>query len=502
LIGALSLSALLAGLGTLAALQVLFVFYRRSFGRLLEHLRFQSFALLVAAVVAERAGKVPGTDSFWGWIHLLALLVSVDLAYRLLDFFVIGRQRDARGRLAVPKLVRDLGAWILLALTTIFASHAIFGTEYKDIVLPTTVVSAVLGFALQDVLKNIFAGLALQTEAPFDTGDWLVVDGEPRQVLEMTWRTTKMRNNLGIEFAEPNANLANARIENLGSGVVPMGFEVEVSVAYGAPPRQVKDALERAAKSSKAVAVTPEPVGLLTAFGDSGVVYRLRFWSTHVFGVARLLDEVRSRVWYELKRSGFVIPFPIRTVEHKRADKIAADLRAELAGRAAELFSRIDFLVALPPEVRQQLAAVAAHHHYDRGETLVLEGQHGDSLIVLARGSVSVTKSGAEIGASTVSLALLQAGAYLGEMSLLTGAPRSATVTAQEAVETFEIDRAALTPILRSDPRLAEILSRVLAERVAATVARFEDRRDELSRHVAVEESSILSKIRHLFRLD
>ena len=106
--------------------------------------------------------------------------------------------------------------------------------------------AAVLGFAFQDVLKNVFAGLALQTEAPFSTGDWLLVDGQPQQVIEMTWRSTHLRDNLGHDFREPNANLVNARIENLGSGEVEMAFEVEVGVVYGAPPRQVKDALEAA----------------------------------------------------------------------------------------------------------------------------------------------------------------------------------------------------------------------------------------------------------------
>ena len=129
------------------------------------------------------------------------------------------------------------------------------------------------------------------------------------------------------------------------------------------------------------------------------------------------------------------------------------------------------------------------------------EGEPGDSLMLLAHGSVAISKSGEEIGATSVSLATLTAGAYFGEMSLLTGAPRSANITAASAVELFVLDREAIAPVLESDPAIAVTLSRVLAERTAATRARFDNRREELSRQVDTDRLSILSRIRGLFSL-
>lgn len=495
-----SLSSLAAAGGVLAALELGYLLYRRHFQRVLERVRYQLWALLGSALVwvllearvGERLARI---------VTFAFVLVSVDLAFRLVDRFWLGRLRDARGRMAVPKLVRDLVGWLLLVVTVIVAGSAIFDVAAAKFVLPSAVVSAVLGFALQDVLKNVFAGLALQTEAPFDTGDWIVVDGEPRQVLEMTWRATYMRNSLGVDFREPNANIANARIQNLGSGAVPMGFEIEVNVAYAVPPRRVVEALEAAARSSPAVVESPPPIGLLTAFGDSGIVYRVRFWSRQVGGITRLLAEVRRRVWYELRRQGFTIPFPLRTVEYASSRELAEEHAAAHRRRGEELFGRVHVLAALPPEVRTQLAVVATLRHYDAGERLVVEGDHGDSLFVLARGRVSVSKSGTEIGTSSVALATLGPGDCFGEMSLLTGAPRTATVTAQDDVEVLMLDRAALAPVLQQDPSLAETLSRVLAERVAATAALFEDRRDELKRRVVPEHHGLLEKIRDFFRL-
>ena len=129
------------------------------------------------------------------------------------------------------------------------------------------------------------------------------------------------------------------------------------------------------------------------------------------------------------------------------------------------------------------------------------EGEPGDSMMLIVSGTVSVSKSGTEIGAGTVSLATLGKGAYFGEMSLLTGAPRSATVTATEPVESFVLDHEAVAPILANDPALVETLSRVLAERTAATQARFDHRREELARLVDTDRQSIMTRIRGFFGL-
>lgn len=495
--------SLLAAGATLLVLELAYLLYRRRFPRLLERARYQVWAATVAIWLALAFGSDPPSyPRLEIWSHFLFVVQSAYLAWRLIARLWLAQQRDARGRLAVPKLMRDLIGFVVLFVAIVWAGHGILGFEYSKFLLPSAVVSAVLGFALQDVLKNVFAGLSLQNEAPFETGDWLLMDGQPRQVLEMSWRSTRLRDNLGHEFSVPNSDLAAAHLENLGTGNPPMGFEVEVGVVYDAPPREVKDAIERAARLAPVVAAEPPPIGLLTSFGESGVVYRLRFWSSQVHGVARMLDQVRTRVWYELKRSGFAIAFPVRVVEHSSQRDLAEESLAERRARADARFAKVAVLAALPAEARQRLSAGAPLLHFDDGEALVREGEKGDSLLVIERGRVRISKSGVDIGASTVALATLGEGDCFGEMSLLTGAPRSATVVAEGAVDVFVLDRRALTPLLREDPSLAETLSRVLARRVTATVALFEDRREEIRRQAPPEPHSLLEKIRDFFRLD
>jgi small-conductance mechanosensitive channel/CRP-like cAMP-binding protein len=488
--------------GIFVALQVPYLLLRKQFPRLIDRLRYQLLALAVAAIAFFLfGGEEIGYPRAFAIVAFAGAILVVDLLYRLVDRFVLARQRDDRGRQAIPQLVRDLGLWILVALTVVLAGREFLGWDISKLTIQSAVLSAVLGFALQDVLKNVFAGMALQMEQPFDTGDWLEVDAEPRQVMGMTWRSTHLRNSLGIDFREPNANLVASRIKNLGSGIEPSGFAVFVTVERSAPPRRVKETIESGVRTCAGVVAQPPPQALASSFSENGVVYEVRYWTRDVHALTRLRDEVVSRIWYHLQREGFRIPFPVRRVELEPTSKIAADRASWRTRRAAELLARIDLFAPLPAEVRQRLAEGAKLRYYDNGERLVAEGETGDSLFVLARGRVMVTKSGTAIGATSVSLALLREGQCFGEMSLLTGEPRSATITAEGAVEVFVLDRSALAPILEQDPGLAETLSKLLAERVAATAARFEDREEELRRTREHSQDTILQRIRSFFKL-
>ncbi|HPK66838.1 MAG TPA: cyclic nucleotide-binding domain-containing protein, partial [Thermoanaerobaculia bacterium] len=179
-------------------------------------------------------------------------------------------------------------------------------------------------------------------------------------------------------------------------------------------------------------------------------------------------------------------------------DRLA--LEDVLAARLAE----VELFAGLAPAQREQLAASARRLFYDDGERLVREGEPGDSLLVIDRGRVRILKR--DIGTGTASdllLATLGPGEYLGEMSLLTGEPRSASVVSDGGCEVLLLDRAAVAPLLAADPAVAEMLSQLLAERTAATAARLESR---TARAVTPREPTdsglLLRSIRALFGLD
>lgn len=119
---------------------------------------------------------------------------------------------------------------------------------------------------------------------------------------------------------------------------------------------------------------------------------------------------------------------------------------------ARELLARVPFFSeVLDPGELDRLALAARREEFDRGAVIVREGDRGDSLFVIESGSASVTVSG-----RSQTVATLGAGGVIGEMSLLTGAPRSATVAALRPVVAYRIGKAQLQPILDRSPSLYE----------------------------------------------
>jgi CRP-like cAMP-binding protein len=170
-------------------------------------------------------------------------------------------------------------------------------------------------------------------------------------------------------------------------------------------------------------------------------------------------DAVRTNVWYELKRQRITIPFPIRTLHvERRAGRTAQEDQdeARMILRGEALFE------CLSEEQIENLVKQSRVNNFGRGERVIQEGAEGDSMFVLLRGAaqVSVSKNG-----SSIAVATLNAGDCFGEMSLLTGERRTATVQAQSDCHVMEISKPVMAEVLRDSPDCLERLSELLAKR-------------------------------------
>lgn len=456
------------------------------------------WAVLLAILFATR-GSLPGGLSFGS--YLVAAALSGVVVFALLDTFVLARPWAPERGPMLPRLAKDM-LRVALALSFVLLVMAGMGDQsLKAVLVSSTVVSAVLGFALQDVLKNVFAGLALDLEKPFQRGDWLVLTGNPpAQVIDITWRSTWLRTAEGHDFFEPNALMNNERLESLGHGERPAAFALSVRLPYELPPAEARELLLVAAKGASMVAPSPGPEAFLDHFGDSGIVYSLRAWTYDVGRLTRFRDEVQSRVWYEVARRGHSIPLPIRTV---RLHQVDAEIQQRDDQRSQDTSRRLRTLplfAGLTEEAITALASRARLVPWDSGEELVHEGDLGDSLFIVTRGELDVVRRASD--GDPVIVGTLGEGEFFGEASLLTGSPRTATVRARTATEVLILAREALAPLLEADPSIAEVLSRALAERRARTQASLEsDARDH--REAGSDEAeSLLARMRSFFRLD
>jgi small-conductance mechanosensitive channel/CRP-like cAMP-binding protein len=385
------------------------------------------------------------------------LLLAFGLA-TLVVVVTINPWREDRLPDRFPTIVQDAIVIALFALVaTLFMQEKVLAT--------TAVGAVVIGFALQDTLGNLFSGLAIQIEKPFRVGHWVTIAGTDGLVSEVTWRATKIRTKAGNFVVVPNSVVAKETITNYSEPTHDTRLEVEVGASYDTPPNEVKAVIARALRDEPLIVSGREPEILIVDFAASAITYRVRVWTMDFAADMRVRDRVRSHIYYAFRRSGITIPYPVQVqIEQPAPAALPADDEAR-----TRLLDGVVVLQPLTDEQRGQLLASSRTLLYGAGQVIVREGDPGASMFVVRRGEAAVTLAGA-----TGELARHGEGGFFGEMSLLTGDPRSATVTAITDCELVEIGADAFRRIVLADA--------TVVERVTAAVAA---RRAELDQHRA-----------------
>jgi small-conductance mechanosensitive channel len=434
--------------------------------------------LILHLAVYLRSSWASTTASFVE--NLLLALAGVNTAVALLfNPWFSDRVRDR-----APAVVQDA---IVAAL--ILAVGLISIKDSANALASSAIFAAVLGFALQETLGNAFAGLAIQTEKPFRVGHWVTVAGYSGRVVEVTWRATKIRTDTGNLVTLPNNVVAREPITNFTEPAAPTQIFVEVGATYAAPPNAVRDAMLTAMRRSQYVLSTPAPDVLVLDFGASAITYRARFWLDDMENDDEAQDAVRTAIYYEFSRRGIEIPFPIQVEYSRQEITEAPEKRVE---RFENLLVRVPVLAALFVDGRHVLAASAIEHIYADGEVIVREGAPGESMFVVSKGEVKVTvANGHEV-------ARIKEGGYFGEMSLLTGEPRSATVIGAGDCMVLEITGATFREYVMSHPDVIEHLASAALERRRE----LDKSRAEAANAIPETHLSIAERMRRFFGLD
>lgn len=381
-----------------------------------------------------------------------------------------------------PSIVQDA---IVIGILIMVATFA-FGDQF----LATSAVSAVVvGFALQDTLGNAFAGLAIQSEKPFNIGHWITVGDHEGRVAEVTWRATKLRTKNGNFVIVPNSEVGKTAITNYSEPAAPTRLHVDVGVSYDAPPGRVKAAVRAALANCPLVLKAPPPDAMIRDFADSSIVYRVRFWTDNFELDEEATDQVRASLYYAFRREGIEIPYPIQAEYTKEFPVV--DEAAGAAGRE-RLLRGIDLFSALSDAQLSTIAASVRPLDFGDGEAIVREGEPGRSMYVVASGRVNIVL--AETGRS---VAVTEQGGYFGEMSLLTGDPRTASVIAMGDVRVLEIDADVFRQLGEASPQAVEQVGIAAATRRAELVAA---RASAKASAVAEAPASFLGRMRRFLR--
>ncbi len=385
-------------------------------------------------------------------------------ALRLIDaaFFAILRSRGLEG---MPRILRSLAVWLLTFLIAAIASRMEYKFDLSSLFATSALLSVVLGFALQEPLGNLFAGLTLNAEHPFEPGDWITFNKWTGKVLDVGWRSTRLETLDDDEILVPNSFISREVVQNHSRPGLKDCVELELRLDQEVAPGKAKRVLLEAIARCPLVLKDPLPIVQLKEFHDDGVDYRLRFF-TATYEVERAaLDEVQQAVWYAFRRENIEIPYPQTQLSFRERTHEADERRArENLAECEDLLGRIDFVAALKPEARRLLSSHAIFKDFGPGEAVVTQGDQGDTLFLVARGEVSVR---VKVDGADKEVTRLSRGAFFGEMAMLTGEPRTATVVAVGDASLLTVDRDAFSRVFAADPGVMEELAVIIAGRKA-----------------------------------
>lgn len=422
---------------------------------------YHLFALGLAICLPARLFDV--TFPHFREVGALTTLLGAIFLIALVDRYVWELYFQQRHRVKVPKFLSEVARLAILVVTLFLVLDLGYGQTIKGLLIAPGIAAVVIGLAMQDLMGNIIAGVALQVGKPFQHGDWLWVDNRYAEVIEVNWRSTRFRTVDEISVEIPNRDLAKQTIVNLNLPSRLHAMRIPVNIDYAAPPTRVKGVLLHATVNAKGVAPEPKPKVYLKNFADSAVEYEIKFWMSDHGQYSDICDAIRTNIWYGLQRHGIKMPYPVRTVQLERP---ARNKQQEVQNTARIMLRQQPLFKCLNDNQLDALLPRGRVVHFGIGETLIQQGDHGESMFILVDGAANVM---VQRNGSPMHVASLSSGDCFGEMSLLTGERRSATVMAQTDCEVVEIGKPVIAQSLKENPDLLNKLSELLARRQMET---------------------------------
>jgi small-conductance mechanosensitive channel/CRP-like cAMP-binding protein len=427
-------------------------------------MRTPGFAMCVLGLSLDLVASPRSVQSM-EWPRLAAALALILVSWGLIRLTLDAGDLVARRKRAhFSTILKELLMALLYGMVVLAVLREDFNVDPTHLLASTAVVAVVVGLALQESLSNIFSGLTLQLGKPFAPGDWVRSGSHIGRIQGIGWRSTAMITRANEKLEIPNAALAKDILVNFSNGIV--GDEISIGLSYNAPPNYVHEIIMATLRDAPGVLQHPPPEVLTWDYGDYALRYRVKYWLADYAEVERVHDAVNTSLWYALRRKAIDVPYPVRTLRMQSEPAVNAGAEQFEHEIMAEL-RQVDFLHALRDEELRLLLPGVTLLSFGIGEVIVREGDQGDSLFIIRSGTVEVVAASSD--GKPVHIRDLKRPAFFGEIALMTGEPRSATIRARTDAELLELNRDGFTELFKAHPETAAQMSEIISLRTTET---------------------------------
>ncbi|NLN61859.1 MAG: mechanosensitive ion channel [Myxococcales bacterium] len=432
-------------------------------------------------------------------LSILALAIIHTMSTLLFDVFA-----PRRSAISIPSIIKTITMLVVFLIVVVFilSSH---GISVTSLVTTSAVFTAIIGFALQDLLSSVISGLAIQMENPFREGNWVKVDQFEGVVREINWRSTKLETRSRDVVIIPNNTIIKSAIVNFSRPSVLHRRKIKIGLRFSHRPGAVHDCLTQAALSIPEVLHDPPPQVIIRRFVAHFAEYELIYFIEDVARRDLIDGNVHKRIWYHLDRAGLRIPLPAREVYLREEPQDAAESPSRhSAEQVLRILRKIPVFAPLSDAEFLWLAAKARTCEFEAGEPLIHQGDKGVGLNIIGEGEVDIIVHQSP-GDPGHKVSTLSRGAYFGERALLTGDPASADALAVTDCLIYQIDKNALAKIFEQKPEMAELFSQKLEQRDAERTELLHQSGEGDYRaggKRSADEVSLASRIRNFFQLN
>ena len=405
---------------------------------------------------------------FLGSLEVVLIFSSAFLILRMVNVLIWHIFLEKILRKTVPKLATDFTSILILFSAFVYTLSNVFHKSLTNIVATSSVVGIMLGFALRAIISDIFSGVAVSLDESIKVGDWIMYH-EPRrdqnivgQILEINWRTTKIKTEEGNMVVIPNSLLTMKTVTVYSSPDSSGRYEISVILDRDLPVEHARRILHSAAVEAGRTVGFKEnmPVKILAHGGcELGIEYRIRYWIDQwtVISPSLARDKMMSAVLHHLHQAGLSIAKPQYDV-HSIAD---SELDPHLT--ILRILSRVDLFQTLTKRQLDWLADNVIRRSLRQGELAIRKGEAGSSMFIVLEGLLE-ERDESDSGLQLV-LSNLSPGDFFGEASLLTGEVRRSYVASVTDSLLIEVSKDSLATLIQESPGLVEHLSQVMAKR-------------------------------------